>query len=36
MLVTGTDTNLAEVVLAAKLPFVVDFRAEWCPPYANG
>lgn len=32
MLITVTDTNFAEVVLGAKLPFVVDFWAEWCPP----
>ena len=32
MLTTVTDANFAEVVLAAELPFVVDFWAEWCPP----
>ena len=32
MLLTVTDADFAEVVLAAKLPFVVDFWAEWCPP----
>lgn len=32
MLITVTDAKFAEVVLAAELPFVVDFWAEWCPP----
>lgn len=27
-----TDATFAETVLAARLPFVVDFWAEWCPP----
>jgi thioredoxin 1 len=31
-LITVTDANFAETVLAAELPFVVDFWAEWCPP----
>jgi thioredoxin 1 len=31
-LITVTDANFAETVLAARLPFVVDFWAEWCPP----
>jgi thioredoxin len=31
-LITVTDANFAETVLAADLPFVVDFWAEWCPP----
>ena len=31
-LITVTDATFAEAVLAAELPFVVDFWAEWCPP----
>jgi thioredoxin 1 len=31
-LIHVTDANFAETVLAAELPFVVDFWAEWCPP----
>jgi thioredoxin len=31
-MITVTDANFAETVRAAKLPFVVDFWAEWCPP----
>ena len=31
-LITVTDATFAEIVLAADLPFVVDFWAEWCPP----
>jgi thioredoxin 1 len=31
-LITVTDTDFAETVLAAQVPFVVDFWAEWCPP----
>ena len=31
-LITVTDTTFAETVLAARLPFVVDFWADWCPP----
>jgi thioredoxin 1 len=31
-LITVTDATFAEVVLGARLPFVVDFWAEWCPP----
>lgn len=31
-LIHVTDANFAETVLAAPLPFVVDFWAEWCPP----
>jgi thioredoxin 1 len=31
-LITVTDASFAETVLAARLPFVLDFWAEWCPP----
>jgi thioredoxin 1 len=31
-LIKVTDANFAETVLGARLPFVVDFWAEWCPP----
>jgi thioredoxin 1 len=31
-LITVTDATFAETVLAAELPFVLDFWAEWCPP----
>jgi thioredoxin 1 len=31
-LITVTDATFDEVVLGAKLPFVVDFWAQWCPP----
>jgi thioredoxin 1 len=31
-LITVTDATFAETVLAAELPFVVDFWADWCPP----
>lgn len=31
-LITVTDASFAETVLAAPLPFVLDFWAEWCPP----
>ena len=31
-LITVTDATFAETVRAARLPFVVDFWAEWCPP----
>jgi thioredoxin 1 len=31
-LITVTDVTFAGTVLAAGLPFVVDFWAEWCPP----
>jgi thioredoxin 1 len=27
-----TDASFAPTVLESKLPFVVDFWAEWCPP----
>jgi thioredoxin 1 len=27
-----TDASFASTVLESKLPFVVDFWAEWCPP----
>jgi len=29
---TLTDATFAEVVRNAKLPLVVDFWADWCPP----
>jgi len=31
-LITVTDASFAETVLSARLPFVLDFWAEWCPP----
>jgi thioredoxin 1 len=31
-LITVTDANFDATVLAAGLPFVVDFWAQWCPP----
>ncbi|MEV6345004.1 thioredoxin domain-containing protein [Actinoplanes sp. NPDC051851] len=31
-LITVTDATFAELVLAAEVPFVLDFWAEWCPP----
>ena len=31
-LITVTDATFAETVRAARLPFVLDFWAEWCPP----
>jgi thioredoxin 1 len=27
-----TDDTLAEIVLGSRLPVLVDFWAEWCPP----
>src|SRR3954453_2574642 len=29
---TTTDAAFAAVVLAAELPVLVDFTADWCPP----
>jgi thioredoxin 1 len=31
-MITVTDATFAETVRAARLPFVVDFWADWCPP----
>ena len=31
-LITITDATFADTVLAARMPFVLDFWAEWCPP----
>lgn len=32
MILEATDADFADVVLAADLPVLVDFWAEWCPP----
>jgi thioredoxin 1 len=31
-LITVTDDTFADVVLGSRLPILVDFWAEWCPP----
>jgi thioredoxin 1 len=31
-LITVTDADFTETVRESRLPFVVDFWADWCPP----
>jgi thioredoxin len=31
-MITVTDATFAATVRAARLPFVLDFWADWCPP----
>ena len=31
-LITVTDDTFDEIVLGSRLPILVDFWAEWCPP----